>query len=157
MALFAVVQLVPGPNAENRRVVADHTLQAVAIVPPEVDAILRKACMDCHSNETRWPWYSRVAPFSWGVASDVIKARQTMNLSEWKTGPGKKPFTAVGFLAAMCADVRSGRMPPSKYRLLHPEAQLSEAEQRAMCAWTAEETARYLPPKRKLLVSEAGR
>ena len=51
--------------------------------PPSVEEVLRRACFDCHSHETRWPWYSRVAPASWLVARDVHEARQELNFSDW--------------------------------------------------------------------------
>src|SRR5947207_10994960 len=51
--------------------------------PPEVEAILRESCFDCHSNETRWPFYARIAPGSWLMARDVNKGRSRMDFSEW--------------------------------------------------------------------------
>jgi Haem-binding domain len=145
------------PSRVNPPVKRDHTLQAATSVPPNVSGILRRACMDCHSHETRWPWYSRIAPLSWDMAKDVQKARATMNLSEWTKQAGRTPAAAIGNLTAICADVKSERMPLAKYRLLHPEARLSSAEKEAVCAWTSAEIERQIQIKRRSLISQSSR
>jgi Haem-binding domain len=158
VALVAVaggsLQLAPGPARTNPPVIASHTLQGATHVPAHVDALLRRACMDCHSNETRWPWYSRVAPLSWDVAADVARARKAMNLSEWAVRTQQRPAAAIGTLTAMCAGVQQDRMPLSKYRLLHPEARLTKGEKDDLCAWTTAEVAKHLEKKRRTLVTQ---
>lgn len=153
--VFAALQVIPGPAKTNPPVVPSRTLEANSRMTGEVSALLRRACMDCHSNETRWPWYSRIAPLSWHIAEDVNSARQAMNFSEWSTGAGRMPATAVGALAAACANVRSGRMPLARYAMLHPEARLSAQDQAALCQWTGIEMARLLAEKRKAVSLEA--
>jgi hypothetical protein len=143
MALLGGLELVPGPKRTNPAVVPAHTLQNSTSIPPDVHKLLHRACMNCHSNETKWPWYSHIPPLSWGMAHDVEKARKTLNFSEWSTGPGKRPAVAMGYLAAICADVTSRRMPLSKYVLLHPEARLSAQDREAICAWTTTESEKY--------------
>jgi hypothetical protein len=101
-----------------------------------VQALLDRACMDCHSNRTRWPWYSAVAPASWLVRGDVLRARSALNFSEWRTEQEPWPGMAVARLAAVCAVVEHDEMAPRNYRLLHPDAQLSHDEKRALCDWT---------------------
>src|SRR5688572_23883912 len=120
--LLVVLQFVPGPQRSNPPVIKERTLQTSLAMPAHVDSILRRSCMDCHSNETRWPWYSRVAPLSWGVIKDVARARKTLNFSEWTHQAGRRPGIALGYLNAMCAGVKGGRMPPAKYLMLHPSA-----------------------------------
>jgi Haem-binding domain len=139
---IATLQFMPSPPKVNPLVTPEHTIEANLHVTPEVSRLLRRACADCHSNETRWPWYSRVAPMSWTVADDVNRARRAMNFSEWSTGTGRNPDLAIGTLAAACLDVQNGDMPLKKYLLLHREARVSAAEATMLCAWTTAETAR---------------
>ncbi|MCE5310648.1 MAG: heme-binding domain-containing protein [Acidobacteriales bacterium] len=152
---FAILQVVPGPPRTNPPVVPGHTIGAQLRMNQQISATLRKACMDCHSHETRWPWYSHVAPMSWHIAEDVTTARKAMNFSEWSTGAGRTPASAVGILAAACANVKSGRMPLPRYLLLHPEARLTEQEKDSFCEWTNVEIARILSEKHKSAAAEA--
>ena len=151
---LGALQLAPGPPRSNPPVNHNYSLQTSLAPPAHVASILRKGCMDCHSNETRWPWYSRVAPVSWSVTQDVMRARKAMNLSEWTTGPGRSPGVAIGYLQAMCAGVREERMPPAKYRLLHKESRLTSVERQTLCEWTTTETVRYIRMKRQSPVSQ---
>ncbi len=93
---------------------------------PQTRELAVRACFDCHSNETRWPWYSYVAPLSWLLSHDVDEGRQRLNFSEWGTRrvrPG-----------AFEEQIRSGRMPERKYLILHPDATLTDAEKEALIA-----------------------
>lgn len=148
--VFAVLQVVPGPPKTNPPVAPGRMIEANSQMSAEVSNLLRRACMDCHSNQTRWPWYSRVAPLSWHIAQDVNSARQAMNFSEWADETGRVPVTAVGLLGAACANVKSGRMPLSRYLALHPEARLTPQDQTMLCEWTGAEMARILVQQRKL-------
>jgi hypothetical protein len=104
--------------------------------PKDVAALLRRACYDCHSNETRWPWYSRVAPASWLVARDVRRARKDLNFSEW---PVFDFELQEEMLADVVKQVERGRMPLAGYVLLHPEASLRPAERQRLVAWARRE------------------
>jgi len=100
--------------------------------PAEVKAILRRACYDCHSHETRWPAYSRVAPISWLIASDVSEGRAEMNLSRWRALDAK----GLAKLAKKIPEeLDEGEMPPFTYRLAHAEARLSDTEKAALVGW----------------------
>ena len=107
--------------------------------PAEVAALLRRACYDCHSNETAWPWYARVAPVSWLLASDVREGRRELDFSTWTAYGAKKK---VKNLTKTAEEVGEGDMPPWDYALMHPEARLADAERGALRAWTAVEIAR---------------
>ncbi|MCJ7533370.1 MAG: heme-binding domain-containing protein [Anaerolineales bacterium] len=87
---------------------------------PETRQIAQKACFDCHSNETIWPWYSNIAPMSWLVQRDVDVARSRMNFSDWG-----RISVEVGEIIEI---VSEGEMPPFQYLLMHPGARLSEQE-----------------------------
>jgi hypothetical protein len=95
-----------------------------------------KACNNCHTYETKWPWYSRIAPASWLIDHDVQRARAAVNFSEWSDTAGKRNGTAMGMLMAACESTKTGRMPPVQYRLLHPEATLTASEIDCLCTWT---------------------
>ena len=78
------------PSRTNPTVISDLT--AKNSPPPPIAAMLHAACYDCHSDETRWPWYSRIAPMSWLIASDVRDGREHLNLSDW---PSDDPMRAA--------------------------------------------------------------
>jgi len=93
---------------------------------PQVSAILTRACMDCHSNETRWPLYSRIAPGSWLLADDVHKGRNHLNFSEWGSVDEDE---RQDDLEAAWDQIESGKMPPLKYIYpFHMSAKLSEGD-----------------------------
>jgi hypothetical protein len=104
-------------------------------VPDRVDSLLRAACYDCHSGDTHWPWYSRVAPVSWLIVHDVRHGRSNLDFSVWSVDPVREP-TPDQRLRWICENVRSGEMPPWLYRLGHPAARLTAAEKDAICAWS---------------------
>ena len=136
--LLAAIQVFR-PDRTNPPVTAGQAIQAAATVPPEVDALLRRSCYDCHSSETRWPWYSGVAPMAWGVAHHVQEGRAAFNLSDWGADPARK---RIGILEKMCDEVREGRMPLREYLWLHRDATLSEAGWKSVCDWSTEEADR---------------
>ncbi|MBP1609244.1 MAG: heme-binding protein [Acidobacteria bacterium] len=98
----------------------------------EAHALLRRACYNCHSSETVWPWYSNVAPVSWLLASDVQEGRGHVNFSEWGT---YSSAVQSHKLAAIAEEVRGGEMPPWYYALLHAEARLGTAERTSIADW----------------------
>jgi len=100
--------------------------------PADVAAVLARACGDCHSNRTRWPWYSHVAPVSWIVAHDVAEAREHFNLSTWGSLEPKKQLR---LREEMWEEVAKGDMPLLMYRLAHREAHLSEADRELLRRW----------------------
>jgi hypothetical protein len=124
-------------------------IEAHLTVPPPIQQILNKACRDCHSNETRWPWYSRIAPVSWLVKRDVELGRRAMNLSEWSSQTENRAGRVAGLLTAACADVQTGRMPLPQYRLLHGDAKLTGAEITTFCDWTARESRNVINASRR--------
>lgn len=131
---FAILQIAPAPYKLTHQS-ADASLSVASDpdVPVPVKRVLRRACMDCHSYETRVPWYGQVAPSSWMMAKDVTEARNAMNLSEWGS---KSPALHLALSAAACEDVRSGKMPKKEYAMLHPEAKLSAQDIEAICGWS---------------------
>lgn len=104
--------------------------------PRQVKAILERACYDCHSNRTRWPWYSRVAPVSWLVARDVHRGRREVNFSDWPTFD----FEAQDhMMSGIAKQVDRGNMPLPMYVLMHPDARISLEDRRMLLQWARSE------------------
>ena len=106
--------------------------QSTLVTPTKIEATLRRACYDCHSNETRWPWYSRVAPLSWLIVRDVNLGRKEINFSEWGS---YYPATRRRKLEWMGRALREEKMPPWSYRLMRPGARLTEADRETLQRW----------------------
>ena len=134
--LIVGIQLIR-PARTNPAVNPSRTLEAVVLVPPKVEGILQRACYDCHSDQTQWPWYSNVAPISWFVIDHVDSGRRQVNFSEWLRRDTKSPaeYTRERF-QAMCKQVQTGDMPLTSYLLLHRAAVLSQADIETICQWT---------------------
>ena len=101
------------------------TLLRGAKMPAEAKAVLVSKCADCHSSETRWPVYARVAPGSWLIERDIVEARKKMDLSRWETMPVEQQEVLT---AKIVQEAKSGDMPPLQYRLLHWDAKLSKGD-----------------------------
>jgi mono/diheme cytochrome c family protein len=126
LVLALAIQLVPVNRADPASV-AEPSWDS-----PATRALLKQACFDCHSNETEWPWYSRIAPVSWLLAHDVQEGRSNLNFSEWEAGMGGAPL-----LVEVTRAVEGGQMPPAQYLLTHPGARLSDAEKQQLLAGLA--------------------
>jgi hypothetical protein len=98
-----------------------------------VKPLLKRACYNCHSNETVWPWYSRVAPVSWLLGSDVQEARRKLNFSEWDTYAGDIQGHK---LKGIAEEMEERGMPPWYYSMVHRDARLSQEERDAIRNWT---------------------
>jgi len=119
------------PDRSNPPVDPAHSL--LPKVTPDVRAIITRACVDCHSNETTWPFYSQIAPMSWLLASHVHQGRDRFNYSEWTTYDTDEQDKLLG---GMCTLTRKGRMPLPSYLLIHRDATLSKDDVAAICAWS---------------------
>ena len=127
--LFAGIQVIPAGKT-NPPVTRD--LIAATSAPEAEATLLRGACYDCHSHETRWPWYASVAPSSWWTARHVRRGRDRLNLSDW---PQDRPWDARARLESMAHALRADSMPPADYRLLHPAAKLTPEQRIRLAAW----------------------
>ena len=124
--VFIVIQFAPVKRT-NPPVESDLP------APAEARSVLRRACYDCHSNETVWPWYSRIAPVSWVIAHDVNEGRAELNFSTWDRLSAEKQAKAM---RESWKEVAEGDMPTWYYVVLHPEARLSPADQSVLRAWS---------------------
>lgn len=135
---FIGIQFVR-PARTNPAVDQTQAMHTRLQVTPQVAAILDRSCQDCHSNSTRWPWYSNVAPASWFLVDHVKEGRQHMNFSEWgkldKRRADKK-------LEEMCEQVSDKLMPIDSYTWIHRSAKLSADDIKTLCDWTEAERKR---------------
>ena len=127
--VFAVAQLVR-PDRTNPATDACRTIHAHVGTTSGLVAVLDRACRDCHSNGTVWPWYTRVAPLSWAMAYGVTAGRKAVNFSEWAA---YQPERQRRLLMESCQDASKGKMP-GPWTLLHPEAKLSTQDVETICA-----------------------
>ena len=126
---FALAQFV---KSERTNPPSDPAagFEAVVQPPPHAAAVVARSCRDCHSNETAWPWYSRVAPVSWLVARDVREGRAHLNFSQWNNyGPEMSRLR----LKAICEEASQGNMPPKYYTPLHRGSRLTADDVGALC------------------------
>ena len=130
--LFVVAQFV-GPARTNPLTDRSLALESNVQLDTRVASILDRSCSDCHSNRTRWPWYSTVAPVSWFVIGHVNDGRRDLNLSEWGNYDKRQQSQR---LDQMCDLAKAGVMPLSSYTPLHPGSKLSPEDVRVLCDWT---------------------
>jgi hypothetical protein len=118
--LAVLIQLLPyGRDHGNPPVVAEPLWDSA-----RTRELAVAACFDCHSNETKWPWYSNIAPISWKIQSGVDSGRDELNYSDFDA--------ANEHFADSAQSVRDGEMPPGDYKLLHAGARLSAAEKQEL-------------------------
>jgi mono/diheme cytochrome c family protein len=120
--LLVVAQAVPYGRAHRN----PRPTQPVGFTTAAGERLFAGACGDCHSDDTRWPWYSDIAPVSWLVQHDVTDGRGAFDVSEWDR---RQPA-----LAEVVEQVTGGGMPPTQYKLIHAAARLSQAERAALAA-----------------------
>ncbi len=137
--LFMSVQFVR-PNKTNPPIDQVQTIEAHVRVAPEVAEIFERACKDCHSNQTAWPWYAQVSPVSWFVTDHVNHGRKHLNFSEWSRYDREQ---ADFLLGAMCMTAERGQMPLVSYTRLHHSAKLSPLDVQTLCAWSRVERRRH--------------
>ncbi|MGA7159679.1 MAG: heme-binding domain-containing protein [Bacteroidota bacterium] len=131
-AVFVLIQ-VHQPDRSNPPVDQAKSIAAQAEFTPPVSKLITAACFDCHSNETRWPWYSYIAPVSWLVADDVAEGRRHLNFSEWGNYTKSKRVVKLG---QIYEQVSKGDMPIQKYLFIHTDANLSAADRDSITDWT---------------------
>lgn len=132
LVLVAVAIQFIRPNRSNPKVNPTEELIAVANPPAEVQSILKKACYDCHSNETVWPWYTNITPVNWFVANHVKEGREKLNFS---TFGSLSPADRSEALGEAAETIQEGEMPLESYTLLHPEAKLNAAQRQTLLNW----------------------
>ena len=138
VVVFVIAQFIR-PAKTNPAIDQSLALESHLQVDSKVAAILDRSCADCHSNKTRWPWYSNVAPVSWFVIDHVNEGRGNLNFSEWGTYDKEQQRD---LLRDICGEVKRGMMPLSSYTPLHPGSKLSGEDVTTICEWATQVGAR---------------
>ena len=130
IGILAIFQLIPSYGKSNPPI--DKTKEIKA--PKEVMAIFKRSCYDCHSNETKWPWYADVAPMKWAVRRDVVEGRKALNFSIWQdySQQKKEKLKKSIYRSVILA------MPLSQYLWLHPNAKLSKEDKKIIQNWASD-------------------
>ena len=129
VAGFLLIQLVPYGRAHDN----PPSVQEPNWDSAQTRELAARACYDCHSNTTVWPWYSNIAPVSWLVQRDVDEGREHLNFSDWNQSHAEHGHEE-GEVEELGEVVLEGEMPPPNYLLTHPEARLTQAELAALAA-----------------------
>ena len=134
LAIFIIIQFVPANLPENSTDLSSDIINT-EIIPDDVKLILKKACYDCHSSQTVYPWYSKVAPVSWLVAKDTREGREELNLSQWSEMSKRKKIKT---LSDMAEEVEKKNMPLKIYTVIHKDAILSDEEITTFTSWASQ-------------------
>lgn len=137
---FIILQFIPNRMPENTPAGKDDLITSGEI-PANISSILRSSCYDCHSSQTSYPWYSKVAPASWLLAKDIREGRDDLNFSEWGSLSKRRQ---IGNLRKIREEVTKGDMPLKKYLLIHRDAKLSPEKKAALVSWTEDMTKKIL-------------
>ena len=122
------------PDRTNPASDKTKDINVVLKTPENIRRMLERSCYDCHSNNTKWPWYTNIAPASWLVASDVHDGRSAMNFSEWGTIEFTDQIDHLNHITKM---IKKKAMPLPKYLLLHDEAKLTDADRDLLSGWAS--------------------
>lgn len=116
-------------------------LLRVASAPEPLAQLIRSSCYDCHSNQTEYPWYNKIAPVSWFLQKHIREGKEEMNLSTYGS---LDKADKIELLVDVCEVMEDGTMPLSSYALMHKAARLSEEEREAICEWSEEEALKVM-------------
>ena len=131
LLLLVGIQFVP-VDKTNPRVKPYLNYVSVTDAPREVEEIIKRSCYDCHSNETKYPWYANVAPMSWVIKSHVDKGREELNFSEW----GNYPEEEAKQKQKECfIEITNASMPKTTYTILHSKAKLTSDQVLLLQKW----------------------
>lgn len=135
LAVVLVLIIMQFFTIDKTNKIADPSKDLIAITKPnqEVAEILKTSCYDCHSNQTRYPWYANIAPVSWWLKSHVDEASEHLNFSNWGNYSLKKQDHK---LEELYEEVEEGEMPLPSYTWLHNEANLSEEQKEKLITWS---------------------
>lgn len=129
--VFIVFQFLQPAYNKNRQVLPTDLTKTVS-VPNDVQIILRKACYDCHSNNTNYPWYMNVQPVGWVMASHIKDGKENLNFSEFGSYSNRKQANK---LRAILQSIDEGSMPISSYTMLHTDARLNKKSKEFIKDW----------------------
>lgn len=129
-----IIQFIP-KKERNNGAAGTNAITFIYNVPQRVDAVLKKACFDCHSNRTEYPWYSNVQPFAKFMESHVIQGKEELNFDEFGSYPLKKQYNK---LRSVESQLKDGAMPLKSYTLIHRDARLTKEQVDLLINWSRE-------------------
>ncbi len=132
--LLVIIQFIPINHSVPEQITADHFYEATQ-PSPSVKATMDAACMDCHSFNTTYPWYSRVAPLSWWIQDHINEGREHLNFAVWNTYSDKKKDHK---LEELIEEVKEHEMPLDSYTWMHDEAKLTDEQRNELINWVTE-------------------
>ncbi|HEU4609684.1 MAG TPA: heme-binding domain-containing protein [Chitinophagaceae bacterium] len=131
LIVLVVIQFIkPTPNKTDKA--SMNNIAAVYTVPGDVQDMLKKACNDCHSNNTVYPWYSKVQPVAWWLQHHINEGKKELNFDEFATYSAKKQHHK---LDELIEQVKKGEMPLNSYTWIHKDAVLSDQEKNSLVSW----------------------
>jgi hypothetical protein len=138
--IFIAIQFIPSGIPENKPDDIKSIANSNLVTEPVLDQ-LRKSCFDCHSNQTHFPWYSKIAPASWMLADHISEGKSHLNFSVWEDYSNREK---IGVLKDIKDEVESGNMPLKSYLLMHRDARLNSEKITILSTWTDEATDKIL-------------
>ncbi|MFA5263999.1 MAG: heme-binding domain-containing protein [Opitutaceae bacterium] len=138
IVLFAIQAIRPEKN--HSAAVQPKDISVQVSTPPAIRRILDEACYDCHSNNTRYPWYAEVQPAGWILANHIKAGKRHLNLSEFASLPIEQ---AKQKLNRISEEVSQHEMPLASYTWMHSEAKLSEKQVKELSTWAHQESLFY--------------
>ena len=136
LAALIIIQFFrPEKNVRSSETVATNDISKLYPVPQEVAAILQTSCYDCHSNNTRYPWYSNFQPVAWRLADHVKEGKKELNFSEFASYRIGKQYRK---LEEVNSEVEEGEMPLESYTFIHGDAKLNPAQKEKLMSWASE-------------------
>jgi len=140
IVLFIIMQFIPSGIPPNKPEDEKSITKSGQVTEQVLDQ-LRKSCFDCHSNQTRLPWYAKLAPSSWLLSGHINEGKSHLNFSEWEDYSKREK---IGLLEAIKNEVESGNMPLKSYILIHRDAKLDSEKISLLSEWTGETSAKIL-------------
>ncbi len=131
VAAFVVIQFVP-TSLNQSDVISTEDFMSTYKVPQQIETILKTSCYDCHSNNTKYPWYNKIQPIAWVIEDHVKVGKEELNLSEFGSYSKRRQKSK---LKSIGSQIEDGEMPLSSYALIHRDAKISEDEKRLMVEW----------------------
>ena len=132
IAVLVLLQLFQ-PERNNAPIDPELDMLELLVLPELMTDLIRNACYDCHSNQTVYPWYSRISPASLYLNRHIVKGKEDLNFSEYGL---LDKVDRIGVFADFCDVLDAGTMPLQSYMLIHKDARLRQEEKEILCSWT---------------------
>ena len=137
--IFIIIQFFQ-PNKNNNDITATNDIHVLISIPDTIQQIMKVACYDCHSNNTRYPWYSNIQPVGWWLKNHVEEGKRHLNFNEFVNIPGRNGKSTrerqLKKLEDIKETVEADEMPLSSYTIIHPDARLTKEQKQLIMDWS---------------------